>query len=97
METLAEMLEQYRRGERGLPTYAELAGLVEGNGAATSASAQQAEPVASDRAMLEAVSKDLEISSWECPRCGHGEDCKTMDAAMMLRDYLAAPAPKDES
>ncbi|WLW59869.1 hypothetical protein RA224_21880 [Achromobacter aegrifaciens] len=44
-----------------------------------------------DRAMLEAVMNDLNVSDWNCPRCGHAEECSTMDAALMLRDYLAAP------
>lgn len=43
-----------------------------------------------DRAMLEALHQELEISVYNCPDCGHVEDIKTFDAAYMLRDYLAA-------
>lgn len=46
-----------------------------------------------DRAMLQAVMNDLDVSAWQCPKCGHAEDCKDMDAALMLRDYLAAAKP----
>lgn len=26
--------------------------------------------------------------AWNCPKCGHGEDTKTMDSASYLREYL---------
>jgi len=42
-----------------------------------------------DRKMLREVLEDLDYSSWECPKCGHSEDCATMDAAYMLRHYLS--------
>jgi hypothetical protein len=49
--------------------------------------------VADDRAMLLNLMQQFDSQSWECPRCGHGEDCATMDMASELRNYLAAPQP----
>jgi len=33
--------------------------------------------------------QELDGSVWNCERCGHAEDTKTMDVAEMLRRYLA--------
>lgn len=51
---------------------------------------------ADDRQMLLTVMQELDNSVWNCERCGHAEDTKTMDVAYMLRRHLASaqsPAP----
>jgi len=48
-----------------------------------------------DREMLECLLNELEISSWQCPICGHAEDTKTMDIAYMLRRYLGVKEKDD--
>lgn len=42
-----------------------------------------------DRDMLLYLMQAFDNEAWNCPRCGHGEDTKTMDSAMFLREYLA--------
>ncbi|MFC4727480.1 hypothetical protein [Coralloluteibacterium thermophilus] len=57
---------------------------------------QAAEPVAyptgSDREVLLYLMQQFDIETWQCPQCGHAEDCATMDSADYLRSYLATHA-----
>lgn len=46
----------------------------------------------SDRAMLLELMAAFDMESWQCRICGHAEDTKDCDSAIMLREYLAAPA-----
>jgi len=48
-----------------------------------------------DRRVLVDALENLDNSAWECPRCGHTDDCATMDVAHMIRQHLATPAPQD--
>lgn len=65
--------------------------------ALASSQPSQSPVVPKDRMMLESVLRDLEISSWQCPQCGHAEECKTMDAASMLRGYLSTPPAAEQA
>lgn len=52
----------------------------------------------SDRGMLNYLMQAFEGESWQCERCGHSEDCKTMDSAKFLKDYLDRfPQPPQET
>jgi len=42
-----------------------------------------------DREALLYLMAAFDGESWNCPRCGHAEDCATMDSADFLREYLA--------
>jgi hypothetical protein len=47
-----------------------------------------------DRGMLQYLMQAFDSETWQCPRCGHGDDTASMDSARFLREYLAAaPAP----
>lgn len=47
-----------------------------------------------DRDMLQYLMRAFDVETWQCDRCGHSEDTKTMDSAYALRDYLLAhPRP----
>jgi len=56
----------------------------------------KAAPVADgDRKMLVEILADLDLTYWNCERCGYAESTSTMDVAYMLRDYLADhPSPE---
>jgi hypothetical protein len=47
-----------------------------------------------DREALVYLMKAFDTESWQCPNCGRGEDCATMDSAYFLRDYLASHPPR---
>ncbi|HEY8878265.1 MAG TPA: hypothetical protein VIN03_11915 [Roseateles sp.] len=49
------------------------------------------------RQMLLTIMQELDNSVWNCERCGHAEDTKTMDVAYMLRRYLASGSSELES
>lgn len=56
-----------------------------------------ADEPSTDREALVYLMRAFDTESWQCPRCGHDEDCATMDSAFFLRDYLRAhPAPSAE-
>lgn len=46
-------------------------------------------PQGSDREVLNYLMQQFDAENWECRRCGHSEDCATMDSAIYLREYLA--------
>ena len=58
-------------------------------------STQRAYPTGSDREVLLYLMQQFDAEWWECARCGHSEDCATMDLADYLRRYLAAAPAVD--
>lgn len=52
---------------------------------------ESAYPTGSDREVLRYLMQQFDAESWQCPKCGHAEDCATMDSADYLRRYLATP------
>src|ERR1700743_1228706 len=48
----------------------------------------------SDREALIYLMRAFDMESWQCPQCGHAEDCATMDSGEYLRSYLKFSASR---